>query len=180
MEQVIEQNPRNSDALNFVAYAYAEQGRDLHKAEQLVQKALENKPGDGYYLDTLGFIQFKRGDIKQAEETLARAVAGTGQDPVIIEHYVDVLLAQGKDRQAVGLLKSMSDFELVGDDIRDRDKIEALKRLQHKLKELLKRSPELSAVDKTRFLKPVAQQNALLGVELLESEKPRTNLKVSK
>jgi tetratricopeptide (TPR) repeat protein len=171
MERIVEVNPKNSDALNFVAYAHAESGSDLKRAEELVRRALEIKSGDGYYLDTLGFVQFKKGDLKLAEETLSRAVASTGQDPVIIEHYVEVLLAQGKEREVVGLLKSISDLELLGEDLRDKDKVSALRRLKEKLQMLLKDHPELSGVDRSRILKPSPPQSvslALPGLELLD------------
>ncbi len=171
MERIVEVNPKNSDALNFVAYAHAESGGDLKRAEELARRALEIKSGDGYYLDTLGFVQFKRGDLKLAEETLSRAVASTGQDPVIIEHYVEVLLAQGKEREVISLLKSIADLELLGEDLRDKDKVSALKRLKDKLQLLLKNHPELSGVDKSRLLKPLPQQSvslALPGLDLLD------------
>jgi len=172
MERIADGNPKNSDALNFIAYAYAEEGRDLERAEQLVTKALDIKPGDGYYLDTLGFVQFKRGNIKQAEETLARAVSATGQDPVIIGHYVDVLVAQEKWEQAAGVLKSIVDLELTADDQRDREKVNSLKKLKQLYDELLRRNPQLEKVQRSHLLKPIQQQtmNSFDGLELLKGQ----------
>lgn len=166
MERVLEINPRNSDALNFIAYAYAEEGRDLERAEQLVMKALELKPSDGYYLDTLGFVYFRRGKMQQAEETLARAVGVTGQDPVIIEHYVQVLVAQEKWQQAIGVLKSVTDLELSADDLRDREKVESLKKLKEMLDDLLKLHPELHGVQRSYILKRPAPRAAFIPPEL--------------
>ena len=172
MEQIAEANPKNADALNFIAYAYAEQGRDLERAEQLVTAALELKPADGYYLDTLGFVQFKRGNIKQAEETLSRAVVATGQDPVIIGHYVDVLVAQEKWEQAAGILKSIADLELGSDDLRDAEKVKSLKKLKQFYEELLKRNPALEKVRRSHLLKQTRQQSVkeLSGIELLKGQ----------
>lgn len=166
MERVVEINPSNSDALNFIAYALAEDGRDLERAELLVLKALELKSSDGYYLDTLGVVYFKRGKVQQAEETLARAVGVTGQDPVIIEHYVEVLVAQQKWQQAVGVLKSVVDLELVGDELRDKEKVQALKNLKQTLQEILKQRPELQGVQRSYLFKKPVQRTTYGAPEL--------------
>jgi predicted Zn-dependent protease len=170
MERIVKSNPKNSDALNYVAYALAEKGVELERAEGLAVKAVGMRPNDGYYLDTLGYIYFKRGKIKEAEETLARAVGATGQDPVIVEHYVDVLLEQKKSQQAVSLLKSIAEQELSPDDAKERDKIEAFERLKQKLKELLKKYPELSGVQKTLLAPRQVRESgkATRGAELLK------------
>ena len=100
------------------AYLGSTGWRELERAEQLATKALEIKPADGYYLDTLGLVYLKGGKMQQAEETLSRAVGITGQDTVIVEHYVQVLVAQQKWRQAVGILKSIVTVELSADEQR--------------------------------------------------------------
>jgi predicted Zn-dependent protease len=175
MEKLVQGNPRNSDALNFISYAYAEEGRQLERAEQLVTKALEIKPSDAYYLDTLGFVCFKRGKMQQAEEALSQAVGVTGQDPVIVEHYVQVLVAQQKWRQAVGVLKSIVNVELSTEEQRDKDKVKALKRLKQVLAEILRAHPELEGVERSYLIKKsrerlgyqmphIGQLSDLLGV----------------
>jgi predicted Zn-dependent protease len=166
MERVMEVNPRNADALNFIAYTYAQEGRDLERAEKLVNKALEIKPSDGYYLDTLGFVYFKRGKMQQAEEVLARAVGVTGQDPVIVEHYVQVLIAQQKWQQAVGILKTIVEVHLSEEDARDKDKVEALKNLKQHLEEILEARPELSGVQRSLLLKKPMQRGVVGAAEL--------------
>lgn len=158
MEKLVQGNTKNSDALNFIAYAYAEDGRELERAEQLVTKALEIKPSDGYYLDTLGFVYFKRGMMQKAEDTLYRAVGITGQDPVIVEHYVQVLVAQQKWQQAVGVLKSITTIELSPDEQRDKDKVQSLERLKQALGEILKAHPELQGVQRSYLLKKPSQR----------------------
>lgn len=170
MDQIIALNGKHSDALNYVAYALAETGGDLERAEQLARQALTIRSADGYYLDTLGYVQFKRGKIADAEETLSRAVSATGEDPVIVEHYVEVLLAQGKQQKAVGILKAMTEQNVSDKEERDNDKIEAFKRLQQKLRELLKKYPEMQAIQKTQLLVMPAPKRggALNGLELLE------------
>ncbi|MDC0358842.1 tetratricopeptide repeat protein [Oligoflexia bacterium] len=96
MERVIAINPINADALNFVAYELAENGKELERAKKLIEQALEIKANDGYFLDTLGWIYFKKGDFDKAEEILGRAVSLTGGDVVILEHYGDTLVELNK------------------------------------------------------------------------------------
>ena len=62
MRALLAVNPDHAEALNFVGYAYAEQGVRLEEAERLVRRALELKPRSGHILDSLGWVLFRRGD----------------------------------------------------------------------------------------------------------------------
>lgn len=92
MNEVLSMNPQNSDALNFVAYTLAEADEELERAKELIEKALELKPNDGYYLDTLGWVLYKQKEYEEAVKVLERAVSLTGGDIVILEHYGDALM----------------------------------------------------------------------------------------
>jgi predicted Zn-dependent protease len=150
MERIAEANPKNSDALNYVAYAQAELGADLDRALRMANQAIELRPNDGFYLDTQGFILFKQGKLPLAEEVLARATSITGQDPVIVEHYVQVLLARQKYAEAVGVLKLVCEQDLSASGDRDKDKHDALDRMKRTLKEILKERPDLQSVQKSQ------------------------------
>ncbi|MEI6564493.1 MAG: tetratricopeptide repeat protein [bacterium] len=95
-------NPDAAEALNYLAYMWAEQGRNLEQAENYILKALKNEPDNGAYLDTLGWIQFKKGDPATALNTLGKALKEEGDDPAILDHMGDVCSALHKTRQAVG------------------------------------------------------------------------------
>jgi tetratricopeptide (TPR) repeat protein len=170
MERIIQANPQSSDALNYVAYALAETGGDLERAERLARQALEIRSADGYYLDTLGFVQWKRGKITEAEETLARAVGAAGDDSVIVEHYVEILLQQGKARQAVGVLKAFLEQPQDGARQRDVEKAAAWQRLKRRLDELLRSHPEFQGIEKSQLIptNKTKKLQALSGLELLD------------
>ncbi|HEY6098697.1 MAG TPA: tetratricopeptide repeat protein, partial [Anaeromyxobacter sp.] len=70
MRALIAINPAHAEALNFVGYTYAEQGVRLDEAEKLVRRALELKPRSGHVLDSLGWVLFRRGDLRRAVEAL--------------------------------------------------------------------------------------------------------------
>ncbi len=104
MQQVLERNPNHAGALNFVGYTWAERGENLDEAEEMIIRALEQRPDDGYITDSLGWVYYMRarphveaGDmeagralLERALENLNRAVELTGGDPVISEHLGDV------------------------------------------------------------------------------------------
>ena len=96
MEKVLTVNPKNSDALNYVAYALAEDGTDLPRALKLIQAAILVRPDDPYYLDTLGWVFFRNGQLDEANKVLLRAVEKSEGDPLILEHLGDLLIAKGQ------------------------------------------------------------------------------------
>jgi tetratricopeptide (TPR) repeat protein len=151
MEQIVTINPKNGDALNYVAYTLGDTNTDLSRAEQLAKQALELRPSDGFYLDTLGWVQFRMGKLADAEQTLAKAVNLSGEDIVVIEHYLDVLLARDETAKAVGIMKAVMDRKLSAKDADDKDKVAAKERIERRLRELIRRYPELDSVQKSRL-----------------------------
>lgn len=93
MERVIAKNPEHADALNFLGYTLAEQGRDLDRALLLIQGALAVKPDNGYFIDSLAWVYYKQKRIKLAWAEIKRAVELVDSDPVIWEHYGDIARA---------------------------------------------------------------------------------------
>lgn len=92
MKRAIELNPKSANALNYLGYTYAELGRDLDEAERLILEAIQNKPDDGYIIDSLGWVYYKKGDYAQALTWLLKSVSLVGDDPVILEHLGDTYL----------------------------------------------------------------------------------------
>ena len=83
--------PNNAEALNFLGYVYAEQGIRLNEAEDLIRRALKQKPDDGYYLDSLAWVYYKRGEYSKALGFQQKAVRKIPDDPVMQEHLGDIL-----------------------------------------------------------------------------------------
>ena len=90
MEQVIRLDQNHVQALNYLAYTYAEEGENLELAESLVDRAIVLKPNDGYILDTKGWILFKQGRLKQALSFLEKAYSLKVDESIIAEHLADV------------------------------------------------------------------------------------------
>ncbi len=89
MKKVLDIDKDHVQALNFLAYMYAESGQDLENAEKMARRALELQPGDGYILDTLGWVIFKRGRVPEAVRTLEAAYKIQPNESVIAEHLGD-------------------------------------------------------------------------------------------
>jgi Flp pilus assembly protein TadD len=89
MQKAIELNPKNAAALNYLGYTWAEQGVHLDEAESLIRRALEVAPNDGFYIDSLGWVYYQRGDYAKAVEYLEQAAELVNDDPTIIEHLGD-------------------------------------------------------------------------------------------
>ncbi|MFI5456531.1 MAG: tetratricopeptide repeat protein [Isosphaerales bacterium] len=103
LELLLQRNPDEPGVNNDLGYLYAEQGKNLDKAESMIRKALSATPEDSVstraYLDSLGWVLFKRGKAKEALETLQKAVEimkadteqnGSNPDATILEHLGDV------------------------------------------------------------------------------------------
>jgi len=86
---VLSHYPDSADAMNSLAYMYAEHEIELAAALVLAEKALEFEPANAAYLDTAGWLYFKLGDIDRAYEYLKRASI-LMFDPVILDHLKKV------------------------------------------------------------------------------------------
>ena len=129
MKKAIELNPKNAAAFNYLGYTWAEMGVQLDEAEDLIQRALKIEPNDGFYIDSLGWVYYQKGDYNQAVELLERAVEITVDDPTIIEHLADAYEKAGRTDRAVAryreaLKKSKEDEQIK----RIRDKIQRLEK----------------------------------------------------
>ena len=101
MRKAIELNPKNAAALNYLGYTWAEMGERLDEAEELIARALKIAPDDGFFIDSLGWVYYQKGDYPKAVEQLERAVEITVDDPTIIEHLGDAYLKVGKPDRAL-------------------------------------------------------------------------------
>ena len=124
MQSVLKINDRNADALNFIGYTYAEKGIFLDKAEKLIKKALKIKPGDGYIIDSLGWVYFRKGQYKKALVKLEEAVILSPEDPVITYHLGDAYFKSNQPEKAVKMYKKA--LQLDPTKVEIKEKIESI------------------------------------------------------
>ncbi len=96
----LELNPNDSSALNYLGYWWADEGRNLDQAIELIVKAVELYPDNGYYADSLGWVYYKIGEMERAVLWLEHAVRLTPDDAIIHEHLGDVYWIVGRPLEA--------------------------------------------------------------------------------
>ncbi|MBI2685944.1 MAG: tetratricopeptide repeat protein [Acidobacteria bacterium] len=99
--RVLERNPNNAPALNYLGYMFADRNVKLAEAEKMIRKALEQEPGNGAYLDSLGWAQYRLGKYAEAEESLKAATEKVPRDSTIQDHLGDVYLKMGRLKDAI-------------------------------------------------------------------------------
>jgi Flp pilus assembly protein TadD len=100
MEMVLTIDPDNAEALNFIGYSYADRGMNLEEAEKMITKALKIKPDNGYLIDSLGWVNFKKNKLSSAVKYLKQALELLPDDINIIEHMGDVYVKLNKTKEA--------------------------------------------------------------------------------
>jgi tetratricopeptide (TPR) repeat protein len=101
LDAAVQKFPADADVLNFLGYLLADRGERLEDAVSLVTRALAIDPENPSYLDSLGWAQFKRGELGDAQKHLAQAADALPRNSVVQEHYGDVLARVGKHAEAV-------------------------------------------------------------------------------
>ena len=99
-QRALELMPDHPYILNYLGYAWADQGRNLTKARALLERAMERKPNDGAITDSMGWVLFRQGDAPGAIRLLERAAELQPTDPVINLHLGDAYWAAGRKREA--------------------------------------------------------------------------------
>tara|TARA_B100000315_G_scaffold37919_1_gene32548 strand:- start:736 stop:2445 length:1710 start_codon:yes stop_codon:yes gene_type:complete len=92
--------PDQAYVLNYLAYSWIDQGINVDKGLQMLKKANKLSEDDGYIIDSLGWAYYAKENYTEAELFLQRAVELLPQDPIINDHYADILWMLNKNIQA--------------------------------------------------------------------------------
>jgi Flp pilus assembly protein TadD len=99
LRKLIEIRPENAHAYNALGYSLADRNQRLPEAQQLIEKALKLAPDDSFIIDSMGWVLYRRGNLKDSLAYLRRAYAGR-PDPEIAAHLGEVLWALGERSEA--------------------------------------------------------------------------------
>ena len=127
LRAVITSKPEYQHAYNALGYSLAERSIRLPEARQLVQKALELAPNDPYITDSLGWIEFKSGNLAEAQRILQAAYKNR-PDAEIAAHLGEVLWVMGRREQALAIWREGMVLSADNETL-----LETLKRLRVKL-----------------------------------------------
>lgn len=92
--------PDHPFVLNYLAYAWADQGINLPEALNLLLKAQSQQPDDGYIADSLGWVYYRMNRFEEGMPHLEKAVELLPYDPVVNDHLGDAYWQIGRKREA--------------------------------------------------------------------------------
>ncbi|MCI5146406.1 MAG: hypothetical protein D3923_12965, partial [Candidatus Electrothrix sp. AR3] len=101
MQQLIKMTPEHAGALNYIGYTWADNNIHLNKAFLYISRAFSQTPDNPYIRDSLGWVHYRRGNLKKAVQTLEETVQLAPDDPAILDHLAEVYLAAGRSDDAL-------------------------------------------------------------------------------
>ena len=114
----LEIRPDDPYSLNYLAYSWLERKFKIKEAMKMLNKAYNEKENDPYITDSVGWGYYLIGDYENAEKYLRKAVELMPDDPIVNDHYGDVLWQLNRKMQAKYFWKSVLEFEDTDDKMR--------------------------------------------------------------
>tara|TARA_B100001057_G_scaffold441404_1_gene476007 strand:+ start:585 stop:2270 length:1686 start_codon:yes stop_codon:yes gene_type:complete len=93
-------NPKDAYILNYLAYSWLERSYKINEAIKMLEKAYSYKSNDPYIIDSIGWAYYLVNDYSKAEKFLKRAVELMPEDPIVNDHYGDILWMLDRKIQA--------------------------------------------------------------------------------
>ena len=110
LRRVIELKPDHHHAYNALGYSFADRNQRLPEAKELIERALKLAPGEPFIIDSLGWVEFRLGNLPEAAKLLRQAHAGR-PDVEIAAHLGEVLWASGAQDEARRVLADAAQRE---------------------------------------------------------------------
>jgi tetratricopeptide (TPR) repeat protein len=98
--RALELYPDHPQVLNYLGYSWIDMNMKLEEGLALIQKAVDQRPSDGYIIDSLGWAHFRMGHYDDAVRELERAVGLMPSDPVLNDHLGDAYWRVGRKLEA--------------------------------------------------------------------------------
>ena len=102
--------PDNPQVLNYLGYSWIDKGININEAMEMITKAAEKRPDDGYIIDSLGWAFYQTGEYELAVINLEKAVELVS-DSIIIDHLGDALFYSGRKLEAIFQWKRALEFD---------------------------------------------------------------------
>lgn len=98
--KALELFPDQPQVLNYLGYSWVDMGINLEEGLDLIRRAVELRPNDGYIVDSLGWAYYRLGRFEEAVTELERAVSLKPDDPVLNDHLGDAYWRVGRRLEA--------------------------------------------------------------------------------
>lgn len=100
LKKALELFPEQPHVQNYLGYSWIDQGINLEEGVRLIKRAVEQRPDDGYIVDSLGWAHYRLGNYEEAAKQLERAVGLRPDDPTINDHLGDSYWRVGRTLEA--------------------------------------------------------------------------------
>ncbi|KQO79108.1 tetratricopeptide repeat protein [Rhizobium sp. Leaf262] len=100
-KRALELNPDQPQVLNYLGYSWVDRNINLDEGIEMIRRAVELRPNDGYIVDSLGWAHFRLGAFDEAVTELERAIELRAGDPTINDHLGDAYWRVGRKIEAV-------------------------------------------------------------------------------
>ena len=124
-------NPEDAYILNYLAYSWLERDYKTDEAMQMLEKAYALKSNDPYIIDSIGWAYYLTDNYEEAEKYLKRAVELMPDDPVVNDHYGDILWKLNRKIQARYFWNNVLNFDNAEEDVINKINIKLIKGLQN-------------------------------------------------
>jgi tetratricopeptide (TPR) repeat protein len=98
--KALELFPNQPQVMNYLGYSWVDMNMNLKEGLELIQKAVDLRPSDGYIVDSLGWAHYRLGNFEDAVRELERAVSLKPDDPVLNDHLGDAYWRVGRKLEA--------------------------------------------------------------------------------
>jgi len=100
LKKALELQPEQPHVLNYLGYSWIDQGINLDDAMKMIRRAVEQRPDDGYIVDSLGWAYYRIANYDNAVKNLERAIDLKPEDPTINDHLGDAYWRVGRTLEA--------------------------------------------------------------------------------
>jgi len=126
----LEISPNDAYVLNYLAYSWLERNYKIDTAIEMLQEAYKKENNDPFIIDSVGWGYYLVNDLVKAEFFLKRAIELMPNDPIVNDHYGDVLWKMDRKIQAKYYWQSILKFEDTEESMKEKIKIKLLKGLK--------------------------------------------------
>ena len=92
--------PNDPYVINYLAYSWLDRKMNIDLALNLLEKAVELEPSDGYILDSLGWAHYLSNSYEKSVYFLEKAVSFLPNDPTLNDHLGDAYWKSGRYDEA--------------------------------------------------------------------------------
>jgi tetratricopeptide (TPR) repeat protein len=117
-KRALDLSPEQAHVLNYLGYSWIDQGVNLDDGMKMIRRAVEQRPDDGYIVDSLGWAYYRIHNYEEAVKHLERAVELKPEDPTINDHLGDAYWKVGRTLEATFQWAHARDLKPEPDDLK--------------------------------------------------------------